>query len=206
MTVAPYTEAGVKSLWLLMRIHAFTCRTAIWATLIMAAALRAPADPVPKANPPERSYTGMVVDVDTNEQIFWVKRWLLPGKQFVFGDDCRITLLYAMVNNGVGSGANLRQGEKVTVGYQLARGVRIADRIEQQPMQLTGTVKAVDLKKHVLILHRRMSNQRLAIAPNCIITLQNKNPATLADIHPGDHVVVIYEMPDDVPVAWQITR
>lgn len=172
----------------------------------MAVAVRAQTNQVPKATTPERSYTGIVSYVNTNDQTFRVKRWLLPGKQFAYGKTCAITLSYAMLNNGLGTAEDLRRGEKVTVGYENAHGVLIAGRIEQRPMQFTGTVKEINVEKHLLTLHHGMLNKRLTIATDCIIDFHNEKAGTLSDIHPGDHVVVIYEIPDDVPMAWQITK
>jgi len=176
------------------------------AALFMAAALQAPADPLIKPVAPEKHYTGMVIDVDTNEQIVVVKRWLFPGKHFAYSKDCAIYLLYAMMDNGVGTAGNFRPGEKVTVSYQSAHGVLVADRIEQRPLQWSGKVKAIDPGNHLLILHQGLANHRLTIATNCIVLLHQTKAGTLADIHPGDQVAVVYELPDHTPTAWQITR
>ena len=191
---------------LVMKTHAFTCWRVVWTTLFMAVVLRVSADPVPGATSQDRTYTGIVTALNTNEQILHVKRWHWPSKRFVCGKNCAITLLYARLNNGVGTAANLRPGEKVTIGYRVVHGERIADRIDQQPMQLTGTVKKINPEKRLLTVHLSRSNKRLTMAPNCIITLHNGNPGTLTDVHQGDHVVITYEIPDDVPVVWQITN
>ena len=189
-----------------MNIHAFTTWKVIFAILLVTVVLRAPADPAQKVNKPGRNYTGVVICVDTNEQVFQVKRSLLSARQFAYGDKCEITLLYAMMNNGIGTSGDLRPGEKVTVSYQDSHGVHIADRIEQQLMQFSGTVKEINLEKHRLTVHRRVLDKRMNIAPDCITVLGNDKTGTLADIHPGDHVVVTYETPGGNPMAWQITK
>lgn len=148
----------------------------------------------------------MVIDVNTNEQIIQVKRWIFPSKRFMYTKNCAISLLYAMLDNGVGTAGNLRRGEKVTVGYQVAHGVLIADRIEQRPMQFTGRVKEINPENHLLTLHQRMANRRFTIATNCIVVLHNTQAGTLADIHAGDQVTVLYEIPDGIRMAWQITK
>jgi hypothetical protein len=188
-----------------MKIHFFRSWAGVWATLFTAVALLAAAGPS-SGLMPEKSYTGVVTAVNTNQQTFQVKHSFLPGKQFTYSKNCAVTLLYAMLNNGVDTAENVRPGEKVTVSYQNDHGVRLADRIEQQPMQLTGTVKEINPEQHLLIVHERMSHKRLTIASNCMIALHDHAPGTLTDIHPGDQVEVLYELPDGVPMAWQITK
>lgn len=195
-----------KSLPSLMNIHVLTSWKAISAMLLVLVVLRASADPAPKKLVAERNYTGVVTCVDTNEQIFRIKRSLLPAKQFAYGDKCEITLLYSILKNGVGTSADLRPGEKVTVGYQDSHGVHIADRIEQQPMQFSGTVKELNPERHRLTLRRWILNKRMNIAPDCITVLDGDKACTLDDIHSGDHVVVIYETPGGNLMAWQITK
>jgi hypothetical protein len=189
-----------------MKIHAVASWQAIGAMLLLVTVLRAPADPVSPAAGPEQNYTGIVTYIDTNEQMLRIQRSLLSARKFVYSDNCQITLLYSSLNNGDGTVGNLRPGEKVTVSYQDAHGVKIPDRIEQQPMQFSGIVNEINLEKHTLTLHRRILDQRLDIATDCIAMLGNDKPGSLADIHPGDRVSVIYETPNGHPTAWQITK
>jgi hypothetical protein len=191
-----------------MKDPAFVSWKAISAALLMAVVLRAPADPGPNVPGAEKSYTGMVISVNTNENVFCVQRRLWSAKQFAYGDNCDITLLYSTLKNGLGSttSGGLRSGERVTVNYQDFHGVHIADRIEQRPMQSAGTIKLIDPEKHWLVLHRRIGDKQLEIAAGCITILGDQKAGTLADIGPGDHVVVIYETPGGTPMAWQITK
>jgi hypothetical protein len=191
-----------------MKIHAFGSWKAIGATplVLVLMVLRAPADPVPKPPEPEKNYTGIVTCVDTNEQVLRIKRSLLSARQFAYGDNCAITLLYAELKNEAGTSGGLRPGEKVTVSYQDSHGVKIPDRIEQQPMQLSGTVTAINPANHTLTLRRWLLDRRLNIAADCITMLGNDRVGALTDIYPGDQVVVVYETPDCRPTAWQITK
>ena len=52
-----------------------------------------------------------------------------------------------------GAIGDLRPGQKVTVGYQDAHGVLVADRVTQQPMRDEGMVKAIDPATQTLTLH-----------------------------------------------------
>ena len=160
------------------------------------------------ANLPEKRYTGMIVSADPKERTLTVKGTMFSKKEFILGDNCAYSFLYTMLinNDGDGSASNLRGGEKVAVTYQDADGVLIADRIEQQPMQCNGIVKRIDPDKHTLILRRSVFFGQLDIAADCITMLPHEKAGALADIHPGDRVIVMYETPDCRPTAWEITK
>ncbi len=111
-----------------------------------------------------------------------------------------------MLKNGVGTPGDLRPGEKVAVSYQDSRGVHVADQIEQQRMQFSGTVKEINPEKHRLTLRRWVLGKKMNIAPDCITILGDNKAGGLSDIRSGDHVVVIYETPIGIPTAWQITK
>ena len=155
---------------------------------------------------PEKSYTGMVVSADSKEHLLTVKSTLFSKKEFNLGDNCVYSFLYSMLINNDGAANNLRPGEKVTVSYRNAHGVLIADHIEQQPMRFVGVIKRIDPDKHTLILQRCIVFMQLDIATDCVTLLSNEKAGSLADIHPGDHVIIMYETPDCRPTAWEITK
>jgi hypothetical protein len=157
---------------------------------------------------PERSYTGVVVSADPKERLLTMKGTLFSKKDFNLGDNCAYSFLYSMLinNDGDGGANNLRPGEKVTVSYRNAHGVLIADRIEQQPMRFVGVIKRIDPNKHTLILQRRVVFVQLDIATDCVTLLPNEKAGSLADIHPDDHVIIMYETPACRPTAWEITK
>jgi predicted RNA-binding protein len=180
--------------------------TAIWvAILTVSAVFCTSADPVATAVKPEKSYTGTIVSVDLKEHTIKLKGGMLSRRVFTFGNNCAYVLLYTMLKNNQSAANDLRAGEKVTVSYQDLHGVRVADRIEQQPMQFTGTVQRIDPDERMLTLHRRIWDEKLNISADCIILLRNEQAGTLASIHPGDQVTVTYETPRGRPTAWQIT-
>jgi hypothetical protein len=157
---------------------------------------------------PEKSYTGVVVSADSKERLVTVKRGPFSKKDFNLGDNCAYSFLYSMLINNDGDGGvnNLRPGEKVTVSYQNAHGVLVADHIEQQPMRFAGVIKRIAPDKHTLILRRCVVFMQLDIATDCVTLLSNEKAGSLADIHPGDHVIIMYETPDCRPTAWEITK
>lgn len=151
---------------------------------------------------PERTYNGQVVSIAPKEHTLTVQSWTLFKRQFNLGDNCT----YVMLENNNGSMADLRVGEKVTVSYQRLHGVRIADRIDQQPMRFAGVVTAIDLAKHALTLHQRGLDKEMDIAAGCNVVLKNNKSGALSDIQLGDHVTVTYEIPGGLPTARQIAQ
>ena len=156
----------------------------------------------PPANAMDNYYTGHILSVDPQNHMVTVKSWMLSKKQFNLGDNCT----YVMLGNQNGTSANLRPGEKVSVRYRDVHGVRIADRIEQEPIQFEGTVAFVDTTNHTLMLHNPGLDKPMEIAANCNVILKNDQSGALTDIRAGDHVTVTYEIPDGVPTARQIAQ
>lgn len=177
--------------------------TAVCAAVLAAtAAFRAAADQAALAARLEKSYTGTVAAVDPKEHTLNVKGWTMFTKAFNLADNCT----YSLLENNNGMSTDLRGGEKVTVRYQNAHGVLIADRVVQRPMRFEGMVAAIDPDKHTLTLHRRGLDKQLQIADGCKIVLRDEKPGTFADIHPGNHVTVTYETPNGTPTARQIAQ
>ncbi|HTL73032.1 MAG TPA: DUF5666 domain-containing protein [bacterium] len=160
-----------------------------------------PATTTPAAKPEMSTYTGTVAAVDPNEHVLSVKGWLLH-KSFNLGGGCAYTLL----DKPTATATDLRPGEKVEVSYQNVHGVLIASRVEQQPMQYEGMVKAIDPEKHTLTLRRSPGEKELRIPDDCKIVLRDQRTGTVADIRTGDHVTVTYETPDGKAVARQIAQ
>jgi hypothetical protein len=155
---------------------------------------------------PEKNYTGTVVSVDPREHLLSVKKWALSMKTFNLGDNCAYGLLFTTVASNHGQANDLRPGEKVTVTYQDSHGVLIADRVDQRPVRFEGTVAAIAPDTHTLILHRQGLDKEMTIGADCIVLLRGQKPGTLADIHAGNHVTVIYETPGGTPTAREITQ
>jgi Cu/Ag efflux protein CusF len=171
------------------------------AVLTTTAVIRASADQAATAARPEKSYTGTVVSVAPQEHTLETRGFLFT-KKFNPGDTCT----YSLLDNSNGAINDLRPGEKVTVSYQDANGVLIADRVEQQPMRYEGMVKAVDPVAHTLTLHIGVMDKTFQIADGCGVVLRDDKSGTLADIQTGDHVTVTYETPDDKLTAREIAQ
>jgi len=185
-----------------MKMSKTTKQVAALTAGLLTTGLIASADQTLPAGGPERSYTGQVVSVDPQERTFSVKSWLLSSRQFIPGANCT----YLMADPGKGTAADLRPGQEVTVSYQVAQGVRVADRIEQRALRYEGVVAANDPNAHSVTLHLRGYDRRIAIAPGCIVMLKNDKTGTLADVQPGDHVTITYETPNGIPIAREISQ
>jgi hypothetical protein len=160
------------------------------------------ADQATAAAIPDKTYTGMVVSTDQQEHVLTVRGWAFSKKSFNLGDGCNYTMLF---KNPAGA-ADLRDGQKVTVAYQDAHGVLIANRVSQEPMRYEGMVKAMDPDKHALTLHSSGSDKTLQMADNCQIVLRNGKVGTYGDIKVGNHVTITYEKPGDMLTAYQIAQ
>lgn len=173
-------------------------------TFALTAALAMPvlADQATSAAKPDRTYTGMVVSVDHHEHLLTVSSWLFSKKSFNLGPACACKVL----GKDTATADDLHPGQKVTVAYQDAQGVLIADRVTQQAMRYEGMVKTLDPATHTLTLHRSGSDKTLQIADECQVLLRDDKTGTLGDIKVGDHVTVIYEKPGDTFTARQIAQ
>jgi len=168
------------------------------------AAYRASADDTSTkatAAKPDKTYTGTVVSVNPNGHMLDVKGFLF-SKKFNLGNTCA----YNMVGENAGSMSDLRPGQRVTVGYQDASGVLIADRITQKPLREQGMVKAIDPTAHTLTLHAGMMDKTYQLPANCDVTLRGGKAGALANIQVGDHVTVTYEIPSGKPTAREIAQ
>ena len=155
--------------------------------LTATAAYRASADDASAnatAAKPDKTYTGTVVSVDPKEHMLDVKGFLFSNKKFNLGDTCA----YTIVGQDTGAIGDLRPGQKVTVGYQDAHGVLVADRVTQQPMRDEGMVKAIDPTTQTLTLHLGVMDKKFQLPADCEVTLRGDKSGTVADIQPGNHV------------------
>lgn len=143
----------------------------------------------------------MVVSVDPKEHMLDVKEFFLH-KKFNLGDTCT----YTLTGKGAGTVENLRPGEKVRVNYQNVNGVLVANHVEQVPMRYEGTVKSIDPGTHTVTVHLRATDKTFQIGDDCKVVLHANKSGTLANVQPGDHVTIIYEIPNQTPTAREIAQ
>ncbi|MGD0087320.1 MAG: hypothetical protein ABSC24_09340 [Verrucomicrobiota bacterium] len=151
---------------------------------------------------PDKTYTGTVVSVDPKESQLDVNGFLFSHKQFNLGDTCT----YMIVGQASGAVDDLRPGQRVTVGYQDANGVLVADRVTQQPLRDEGMVKAIDAKAQTLTLHAGMIDKTFQLPPDCAVSLRGDKTGTVGDIQAGDHVTVTYEVPEGKATVREVAQ
>jgi len=176
--------------------------TAIGLSMLVAGAtLPALADDSAAAVKPEKTYTGTVVSVNPQEHTLKLRGFLF-SKTFNLGDNCT----YTFVDKDKGALGDVHPGQKMEVSYQDAHGVLVAGRVAQQPMREEGAVKAIDPAQHTLTLRYGVMEKQFQLPDDCAVTLRGGKSGTLADIQPGNHVTVTYEMPNDQATAREIAQ
>ena len=141
------------------------------------------------------------MSVDAKDHMLGLRGAFL-SKTFNLGDNCT----YTLVDKSAGAIGDLRPGQRVMVVYQESHGVRVANRVTQQPVSYEGTVTAFDAVQRTLTLHGRGLDRTFQIAVNCKVVLRGDTSGTLADIQPGNYVTVTYETPNDKLTAWKIAQ
>lgn len=145
----------------------------------------------------EQSCTGIVKAVDPQDRQLELKEWwFMPEKRFDLGANCS----FAILGEKLGSINDLKPGDHVTVSYQTANGVLTADRVAEQPMHFTGTVKIIDPNMHTLTFN----GKEFQVPGNCTILLRGNQAGSLASIQPGNYVTVTYDTPNDTAMAREI--
>lgn len=160
-----------------------------------------PASPAATPTISEKSCTGTVVSMDANEHVLRVKGWFFQHREYNLGNNC----VYSQPGNDNAPINTLRPGEKVKVSYQDRHGVLIADRVEEIPMRVEGTITALNSTNHMLTVRDTISHQ-FRLPDNCQIELRGDKTGTLDDIKVGDYVTVTYETPNDTDTACQIAQ
>lgn len=151
---------------------------------------------------PEKSCKGTVIALDQNEYVLQVRGPLLLHKTFNLGSHC----VYSEMGRANLPINTLRPGEMVRVDYQDLHGVLIADRVEQIPMRVEGTVIALDPANHTLTVRQTPLKKQLRLPGDCQVLLRDGKVGSMDDIKVGSYVTVTYETPNDTPTARQIAQ
>lgn len=150
---------------------------------------------------PTYTYTGKVESVNASEHTLALKG-ILFTKTFNLGNSCT----YSFVDPDASTVNGLRPGQKVRVVYEESQGVRVADRVVQEPMRDTGVVKTLDPAQRTLTLRHDGLDQSFQLAGDCKVMLRDNKPGGAGDIQPGNYVTVTYETPKGKPMAREIAQ
>ncbi len=171
-------------------------------TLMIGSPLSMRADPAATTgkNEDEKTYSGMIVSVDPAGQ--WLKvKGMMFSKGFHLGNAC----VYQVQDHAAAVG-DLHPGQKVTVCYQKSDGVRVADRVTQEPMCIEGTVKEIDAQKRTMTVRHHALDSTFQMPAECRVALHDDKSGTFSDVRVGNHVTVVYEGPRGALVAKKVTQ
>jgi Cu/Ag efflux protein CusF len=146
-------------------------------------------------------FTGNISAIDPAGRILKVKRGAV-SETFVAGDNCKVVIR----EDGNKSLADLKIGQKVTVGYSPSAGAKLAQRIEQTGSVFTGTVEAIDADDRTLKAQHLLSEKKFNLAKDCPIVIGGKSDGKLSDLRIGDKLSIHFEDMDGVLVATTIAR
>jgi predicted RNA-binding protein len=196
-----------RQLIMLMKTNMRRIWLAVSVSALAMASLSGAAEPSATISGPEKMFTGTVSAVDLNEHTLKIQGTLLFAKKFNLGAACSYTFL----GNPNGAEAGLHPGQKITVNYQNADGVLVADRIEQQPMRFAGWVKAVDPGARTVTVRPAGFEglgfgKRFEFADGCRVALRGDKVGTFADIQAGNYVTLTYETPPGLPTIQRIDQ
>lgn len=153
----------------------------------------------------DRSWTGTVTCVNAQDNTLRGKRGFFT-KTFDLGGKCPIST----VDKKEAALSDLRPGERVTIHYQDVEGVLVARRIAEKPLHYAGTVHNIDSKAGIVTMEETPLYQpfhgprTFHIASDCQVVLWNGHEETLADLQPGDKIVVTYDRPGGSSLAYRI--
>lgn len=142
---------------------------------------------------PEKSYTGTVTAVHPNDQTLHVRGVFLLNKDFHMGNSCTFDLW----GNPSGALMDLRSGDEVTIRYQHSNGVLVANRVAQDMSTRHGVVTAIDPAARTMTVREHGMNKTFQIGDDCKILLRDNHSGFIADVQPGNLVMVTYDTPDN---------
>jgi hypothetical protein len=190
----------------MMKLTRAESRIVAWTSILVVAALNAPASQPATNDGADKDYTGTVTTVDLKENILKANSLPLFGKKFNLGSGCT----YSFLDGNNATVAGLHSGQKVTISYQSVDGVFVADRIVEQPMTYEGQVKAINpTARTVTVTVHELGlgmDKKLQFAAGCKVALRDNQSGTLSDIQPGNYVTLVYGTTTGLPVVQRISQ
>ncbi len=165
----------------------------------------AKSDPAAAGTTRDRAWSGTITCVSSQDNTLKAKSGFFT-RTFELGEHCPIST----VDKKEAALSDLRSGDRVTIRYQDVEGVLVARRIAERPLHYAGTVHAIDPKGGLVTMEEAPLYQPFRaprtfhVASNCKIVLWNGHEGTLADVQPGDRIVVTYDRPNGSSVAYRI--
>ena len=148
-----------------------------------------------------KTYKGTVLSVGEKDHAVTV-RGVVTTRTFQPADDCKLSF----ESREKGGWADLTAGQKVTVCYYNAHGVRVARQIDQQDRIRTGYVTALDPTQRKLTVRHAGFTYNFALAENGVVKFNGDKSGTLNDLKIGDTVTVVYQSENDPLIASRVEQ
>lgn len=148
-----------------------------------------------------RQYTGTVRAVDQEKRTLTLRAGGL-NREFNIGEDCDVRLR----NDQTGSLHDLKPGHRVTVTYELPipNNTRVARQIARTSATFEGELTAIDLTERTIKARAAFNSKKFNLARDCAVILKDRDDAQLADLKPGDRLVLSYEEVNGVNIVNRI--
>ena len=148
-----------------------------------------------------KQYSGTITAVDAKNRTVRVRGFLV-SKTMRLGDHCLVS-----VGDKKEAGlSDLHPGQKVHITYKSAEGVLVATRIAQQPLRYRGAVVAIDPRNNTLTVEHGRLRKTFALARDCKFIVKDGGEGKREDVQIGHKVTVVYETPDNQPIARRIEQ
>ena len=142
---------------------------------------------------------GYVAAIDPKERTLRVRGGLFRH-DFNVAKDCAVMVS----GDRLGSLADLKLGQTVTVTYERGKGPLLAEKIEQKSPTFDGTVQAVDADARTVKVKGVLSEKTFHLADGCKIVANGKMMERLNELRIGGRVAVTYEDEHGVLVASRV--
>lgn len=153
------------------------------------------------AAPQEKSLKGVVAAVSQPDKTIRVKNFW-HTRTMNLADDCKVVFQ----DKPAASPADLRPGQQVEVRFEDAQGVLVAREIMQKNQTYRGYIASIDPAKRVLVVRHRMLDKTFRIADDCRVVLRDEKAGAPGELQPGQSVMLVFETPDGVATAREITQ
>lgn len=121
-------------------------------------------------------------------------------RQLQIANDCKVGLR----NGRIGTFADIRTGNYVTVTYERPVKAPVVRQIDQTSLAFTGTLTAVDLGEKTLKAKATFDSKKFNVADDCAIVINGKTDGKLADLRLNEPLVINYDEINGVKVANRI--
>jgi Cu/Ag efflux protein CusF len=148
-----------------------------------------------------KTYKGTLLSVGEKDHAVTV-RGLVTTRAFNPAEDCKLTF-ETRDNPGW---ADLSPGQKVTVTYYSAHGVRVARQIAQHDRVRTGYITALDTAKRKLAIKQAGFTYNFAMADKATVTFNGGKSGSLENLKIGDTITVVYQSENDPLIAARVEQ